>query len=322
MSQRLFENRYERDWQTLEAILDKQLDLSDATNADLPLLYRRACHQLAIAKHRRYSSQLITRLNQLVLKGHHRLYQYSPRFQTRWLRFFVYDFPRSIRSNIKYIWASVALFCLPLLILGFACYLNGDLIYSAIAPEFVAQFEQMYSEDAEKFGRERASDTDWLMFGHYIKNNIGIAFRTFAGGILFGVGSIFFLIYNGLFIGAIGGYVAHIGHGQTFFPFVIGHGAFELTAIVFSGAAGLKLGFSLVDPGEYRRLVALKLAAKEAIVIVYGATLMLIVAAFLEAFWSASSSVPINAKYAVGAIFWLFVIWYCAFSGRAGRYGS
>ncbi len=322
MSQRLFEKRYDGDWQTLEAILDNKIRDSDSTSASLPTLYRRACHQLAIAKHRRYSSQLIARLNQIVLKGHHRLYQYSPRFQTRWLRFFAYDFPRSIRSNIKYVWAAVALFYLPLFILGFACYLNGDLIYSAVDPEFVAQFEQMYNEDAEKFGRERASDTDWLMFGHYIQNNIGIAFRTFAGGILFGIGSIFFLIYNGLFIGAIAGYVAQIGYGQTFFSFVIGHGAFELTAIVFSGAAGLKLGFSLVDPGEYRRLVALKLAAKEAIVIVYGATLMLIIAAVLEAFWSSSSIVPVDVKFAVGAVFWLLVIWYCSFGGRAERYGS
>ena len=321
MSQRLFENKYERDWQTLEAILDKQLERDDAANASLPILYRRACHQLAMAKHRRYSSQLITRLNQLVLKGHHRLYQYNPRYKMRWLRFFVYDFPRSIRANIKYVWAAVALFYLPLFVLGIACYVNGDLIYSVVDPEFVAQFEQMYDEDAEKFGRERESDTDWLMFGHYIKNNIGIAFRTFAGGILFGIGSIFFLIYNGIFIGAISGQVAQNGDGQTFFPFVIGHGAFELTAIVFSGVAGLKLGFSLIDPGEYRRLVALKIAAKEAVVIVYGATLMLIIAAFLEAFWSSSSTVPVNVKYAVGAIFWLLVIWYCAFCGRVERYG-
>ncbi|MEM7469302.1 MAG: stage II sporulation protein M, partial [Pseudomonadota bacterium] len=157
MSQRLFETRYDRDWQTLEAILDKKFDSADSENASLPVLYRRACHQLAIAKHRRYSSQLISRLNQLVLRGHHRLYQYSPRFQTRWLRFFAYDFPRSIRRNANYVWAATALFYLPLIVLGIACYVNGDLIYSLVAPEFVAQFEQMYSDDAEKFGRERAS---------------------------------------------------------------------------------------------------------------------------------------------------------------------
>lgn len=34
------------------------------------------------------------------------------------------------------------------------------------------------------------------MFGYYIMNNIGIAFQTFASGLLFGLGSLFFPCFS------------------------------------------------------------------------------------------------------------------------------
>ncbi|WP_331351678.1 stage II sporulation protein M, partial [Cellvibrio sp. UBA7671] len=82
----------------------------------------------------------------------------------------------------------------------------------------------------------RESSTNIEMFGFYISNNIGVSFRTFASGILFGVGSIFFLVYNGLLMGAVSGHLTNAGFTETFFTFVVGHGSFELTAICISGA--------------------------------------------------------------------------------------
>jgi len=110
------------------------------------------------------------------------------------------------------------------------------MIYSVMGAESVRDFESMYDPENSAMGRERESDTDLLMFGYYIKHNISISFQMFAGGMLFGLGAVFFLFYNGLLLGAAAGHMANIGLGVTFFPFVIGHGAFELTAIVLSGA--------------------------------------------------------------------------------------
>ncbi len=73
------------------------------------------------------------------------------------------------------------------------------------------------------------------MTGFYVYNNIGIAFRCFATGVLFGLGSVFFLVYNGLMIGAVAGLVTAAGHGKNLLTFTCTHGAFELTAIVISG---------------------------------------------------------------------------------------
>ncbi len=311
MKQQLFESHYREDWQQLESLLGGQSD--GCHIAQFPPLYRRLCHQLALAKKRRYSQHLINDLNDLAMRCHHHLYRHNTRFRDQWLRFIIVDFPRTLRANASFIGLSAALFVLPLVILGSLCFANEDMIYSVTSAENVRTYESMYDKQASHFGRERDSGDDVHMFGFYIKNNIGISFQVFAGGILFCLGSIFFLIFNGIHIGAVAGYLARNGYGETFFPFVVGHGAFELTALVFSGAAGLKLGFALVDPGCYDRLTALRIAGRQAVLIVYGSTLMLVIAAFLEAFWSSSSSVAPIFKYGVGAIFWLLVsVYYCS----------
>ena len=88
------------------------------------------------------------------------------------------------------------------------------------------------------------------MFGHYIRNNIGVSFQCFAGGLFAGIGSLFFLAYNGAFGGALAGYLTARGLSSTFYSFVATHSSFELTAIVISGAAGLRIGQALLSPGD------------------------------------------------------------------------
>jgi uncharacterized membrane protein SpoIIM required for sporulation len=319
VKQQDFAARYAADWDELERYLE-QPDARAQDSGDFPRRYRQVCQHLALAKQRRYSTHLIARLNQLALRGHQQLYQHSVRSARErnvWLRFIALDFPRALRANAALIWISLALFGLPGIALGLGCYFNEDLIYSVMDPVEVRHFDAMYEPGRRKIGRERGSDTDLMMFGFYIKHNIGISFQSFAGGILFGVGTVFFMLFNGVMIGATAGHITAQGYLSTFYPFVIGHGAFELTAIVFSGAAGLKLGLALIDPGAHSRSVALRMAGRDAATIMYGVIGMLTIAAFLEAFWSSSATVAVPVKYAVGAALWLAVLSYCIFAGRS-----
>jgi len=84
----------------------------------------------------------------------------------------------------------------------------------------------MYSQSAAAIGRTRDAQNDWVMFGFYIANNIGVAFQCFASGLFAGVGSLFFLAFNGAYGGAIAGYLTEKGLGSTFYPFVVTHAAF------------------------------------------------------------------------------------------------
>lgn len=315
MKQQVFESQHAALWTLMDSILDQpDKNISD----QFPHQYRTLCQHLAVAKSRRYSPHLVARLNRLVLGAHHLLYHHNRDLRPHWLWFVAHGFPAAIRQNRVYIYWSAALFLLPLVALGVSCFFNSELVYSLMDSIQVRHMESMYDPDATVLGRERDSQTDLAMFGFYIYNNIGIGFRTFAGGIAFGLGSIFFLVYNGMVIGGTAGHLTQLGYIDTFYGFVTGHAAFELTAIVLCGAAGLRLGFSLVDPGPLRRVDAVRIAAREAIMIVYGAAIMLVIAAFIEAFWSSSRSIAVEIKYAVGAVMALLLSLYFIFFGRAG----
>ncbi|EAR61229.1 stage II sporulation protein M [Neptuniibacter caesariensis] len=314
MKQIDFDQKYSPIWKSFEADIDNHNGRKAKLDPAFPENYRKICNHLSLARQRHYSEELIDYLNQLVMAGHHALYKQDNRIKLGYIGFALNVFIFTLRKYSKAVWLSTALFIMPGLLMGLACFYDETIIYSLMSPSDVAEFESMYDPSLDKIGRERGSDTDLMMFGYYIKNNIGIAFRTFAGGIFFGLGSVFFLCFNGLYIGAVAGRLTSIGYGVTFYPFVVGHGAFELTAIVFSGAAGLIIGYALINPGQQSRLTALKNAARDAVKIMYGAAFMLLIAAFLEAFWSSSTSLPVELKYAVGAGLWFFVIWLCFLS--------
>jgi uncharacterized membrane protein SpoIIM required for sporulation len=279
-------------------------------------LYRRACEHLALARARSYPAYLVDRLDRLTADAHQVIYQQREFGAGALWRIFSRDFPRAVRADAVYVSIATALFVLPTLVLGVLVYFKPALILSVVDATTAAQFEQMYGAAGESIGRTRDAGDDWTMFGFYIRNNVGVAFQCFASGLAAGLGSIFFLLYNGAMAGAVAGYLAERGLGDTFFSFVVTHGSFELTAIVLSGAAGLKLGYSLLAPGRRTRGQSLIVAANQCVVVIYGVAAMLIVAAALEAFWSSAAWVPSNVKYGVAAVCWLAVFAYLALQGR------
>ena len=115
-------------------------------------------------------------------------------------------------------------------------------------------------KDKEKEGGFRRSDT--MMAGFYIQHNTTIGLQCFAWGLFFGLGSLYELLSNGMILGTVFGHMAVSPNARNFFTFVTAHGPFELTAIVFSGAAGLRLGSGLIDTQGQTRLASLRREAR------------------------------------------------------------
>ena len=325
MKQEAFEARYTDDWHRFEewialmsqgrrAIADSGMRAEIAEG--FPAAYRQVCHHLALARARRYSLGLQQRLNQMALNGHQYLYRARIPVFSAMFRFVVSGFPQAVRKQGRFMLASILLFCVPIAAMATAVALDPDLIYSLLAPGQVSTMEEMYDPANRTLGRERESDTDVYMFGYYIANNIGIGFRTFAGGLLFGIGSMFFLAFNGLYFGAVATHLTKAGFSSTFWPFVSGHSAFELTAIVIFGAAGLMIGMAAIAPGRKSRWHAIRDRALDSMPLVYGGTAMLVLAAFVEAFWSSTTWPPIELKYVVGITLWVLTVAYLVLMGR------
>lgn len=323
MMQSLFEQRHQDSWLSFGERLDALENSRGKSDAGQGFTedYRRICQHLALAQERGYSSHLVEPLEQLAMRGHQQLYRHRSQFTAQLLSFVLAEFPRLVRAEWKLVALASALFFGSLIIMGLLVYGYPDLIYSVVSPAQVNEMETLYDPAARRIGQaaERASSTDWLMFGYYIMHNIGIAFQTFASGLLFGLGSLFFLLFNGLMIGAVAGHLTGVGFSETFWPFVVGHGAFELTGIALAGAAGLKLGWALLAPGPLSRSEALRLAAQTSIRMIGGVIGFLLIAAFIEAYWSAMTWPGATAKYAVGAALWTLVIAYLTLAGRTAH---
>jgi uncharacterized membrane protein SpoIIM required for sporulation len=195
-------------------------------------------------------------------------------------------------------------------------YAKPDLIYHLLDPDQVAEFEEMYDPRAAHYGTPRDTVGDFEAYAFYTSHNVGVALRTFAWGVFAGVGSLALLVFNGIYLGIVAAHITQVGHAVPFFSFVIGHGAFELTAITLAGTTGMKLGWSLVAPGPLPRVAALRETARACLPLIYGAVAMLAVAAVLEAFWSSSRWIAPPVKFAVGAALWAFVAIWLAQGGR------
>ena len=333
MKQSEFENKYEKFWSNLEETLlfdcktnklkdskSSKFKLKSAQYSELgeefPENYRLLCHHLSLSRSRHYSPLLVERLEKLVINAHQIFYKRKTHMLVSVLIYFTSGFSQSVRNEWHWILLSSILFFGTFFGMLITLQYYPDMVYTVISGEQLAQMESMYDPSQDKIGRDRTSGTDFEMFGFYIFNNTSIGLRTFASGLLFGIGTVITLVFNGLTIGGVAGYLTFIGYSSTFWPFVSGHSAMELTAIVLSGAAGFKLAFSIISPGRKSRLRSLTDSAREAIYMMYGVITMFIIAAFIEAYWSSITDIPAIVKYIVGIFNWLLLIMYFVFLGR------
>jgi uncharacterized membrane protein SpoIIM required for sporulation len=300
-----FQTAHEALWTELEQAIrlpERQLDPQRFL-----ALYRACCEHLALAEARGFPSAIIERLSIVTARAHQIVYRQSDFGIARIARVLLNRFPTMVRAHRGYVALSALLLMGPAIALGLTVYHNPDLILSIVDGGTAAKFEKMYDPSNEVLGRLRDAGSNWMMFGFYIMNNIGIAFQCYATGILLGVGSVYYIAMNGAFGGAIAGYVAAAGFGGTFFSFIATHSAFELTAIVLCGAAGLRVGRAVLLPGRLPRAAALELAAKDTSIIVFGSAVMLVIAAAIEAFWSSAAWVTPTAKYSGAAACWILI---------------
>lgn len=330
MNEADFEARHAPEWAALDRTLTppakRKPGAGDGPAAptlpahEVPKAFRRLVAQLALARDRQYRTSLIDQLHQRVVAAH--LAVHGARAERRGgalaqLRdFLVAGFPAEARRQWPYLLVAAIAFFGPFLGAIAVLQVFPDFVHYLMSPEAIAQVQTMYAPGAARYGAPRGADSDVLMFGHYIANNVRIDFQVVAGGAFFGLGTLAALLFNGIFLGAVAGHLTHIGYGENFWGFVAGHSSPELLGLVYAGGAGLMIGHALVAPGRYTRGEALRRAGMPAARLLYGAALMTVIAAVIEAFWSSRTSLPFELKIGFGiALAAVFAI-YLAFGGR------
>lgn len=311
MKQARFEQQHAPLWEAIAAILEDR----SADPAALPALYRRLCQCQALASQRGYSPALGDYLQAQASACHLRLYGAVAERPRALLQSMLVDFPRRVRAEWRLLLvAALALFGVALA-LGLLVWQQPHRAHSFIAPEQLDKYRQMYQPG--RIGLGRGEEGDLQMFGFYIWNNVSICFRTFAGGIFGGLPSLLSLAFNGMHAGVIASWLTMDPATRTnFWSFVVTHSSFELAGLLLAGQSGMRLGLALIAPGRLSRRHALRAASRAMFPVITGAALLTLLAAFVEAFWSASAAVPPSVKYAVGGVCWSALIAFFTLAGR------
>jgi uncharacterized membrane protein SpoIIM required for sporulation len=279
-------------------------------------LYRSACADLMLAEAHDLPRDTVAYLHSLVGRAHNAVYR-SKGFRLKdWGRAIFEEVPRRLRADPMLRIAALTFWGL-FLLTAFVAAAQPGFAIRVLGEDQVEAMETMYERalDGSGGGKEVLGRDDSMMTGFYIWHNAGIGLSCYAWGFLFGIGSLGMLAFNAITLGTVFGHMATVTQAGHFFTFVTAHGPFELTAIVFAGAAGLRLGSGLLVTQGQARMVSLRREARQSLPIIGVSVILFILAAFLEGYVSASP-LPYWSKATIAVFSTLLLAFYVFALGR------
>ena len=317
MSKDYFIDQRKNAWQRLEDLL-KLLNTSSLRGLhrdevrELGRIYRRTASDLAVARAESRDPRLINYLNSLVIRAHGRIYRAEGQGGARIKEFFTRDFPQTFRRTWKYTFVAFSVFAVFSVVAFMGTKLDPEFSeLMGVSPAF----RELFIETKTHWWDD-LNEANQIGASAIATNNIQVTIYTFAFGALFGVGTLFYLAYNGAHIASVLALTYRAGFGNDLLTFMVGHGVIELSCIFIAGGAGLLIGSALLMPGDLSRADALKSRGKEAIKLMMGVAVLLVIAATIEGFIS-PAPIPATIKFSIAAITGLALYSYLLLAGKS-----
>ena len=272
--------------------------------------YQALTADLARARSLGAARETIDQLNRIAVAGHNLLYGHIRLRQSAAPSYGIGNFARVVR---KYAWAvalSAVMFFGPALVSFVAIQFNPSLGYDLVADAFL-EFDPASPDNLHQI----PSLARPVVSSMIISNNIQVTLLAFGFGLTAGIGTTVLLIFNGIHLGSVAGWMVLHGKDRALWGWIMPHGGTELLAICLAGAAGYILASAIVAPGLVRRSSALKNIGPDALTIELGCMVMLVIAGLIEGFVS-PSDISYPSRIAVLAV--SLVLWTVYFLG-AGR---
>lgn len=278
MTETKFISKHEKQWSELESVNTRLVKsgigkLSPREIREFARLFRLVSYHMAYAKTHYPHGRILPYLNRLVGVSHNYFYVRETGAFSDIIRYFTHTFPQTVRETWGYTATAAALFFTGLL---FAALSGG------IWPDVLGNPQMI----ADNLGPPEGWDGTF-MSAFFVTNNTTVAINAFVWGVFAGVGTVYVLIYNGIIMGALFGFLHQSGADMVLaYSLVLPHGVAELAAIFLSGGAGLMLGKGLLLPEQYSRKHSLILHAKKAVILIPGVVLLLVFAAVVEGYFT------------------------------------
>ncbi|MES2445849.1 MAG: stage II sporulation protein M [Bacteroidota bacterium] len=301
MREALFVKQNSDKWKSYETL---QTDNPD----ELAKRFIDITNDLAYAKTFYPKSRTTAYLNGIASLLHQAIYKNKKEEGGRFLRFWKFELPLlffKYRRQLLYSFIFFFVFCS----IGALSAKYDDRFVRLILGDAYVNMTNENIAKGDPFGVYKKTG-EFQMFFQIATNNIWVSFVMIISGVLFSVGPVFYLLRNGIMVGAFEYYFFSKGLGAQSILVIWIHGTLEILTIVVAGGAGLVLGHGLLFPKTYTRLVAFKNSAKDATKIALGIVPILLLAAFFEGYITRHTGMPIWLSISILASSFIFMVWY------------
>jgi uncharacterized membrane protein SpoIIM required for sporulation len=298
-------------WDRLEHLVKRRQKLTGAEIDELVDLYQRVSTHLSMVRTSSTDTMLIGRLSGLVARARAAVTGAHAPLWSEFTRFWTVSFPVVAYRSWRWWLGSATAFLVVAGLIAIWVAGNPDVQATIGTPNELDElvnhnFADYYSENpAGSFALQV-----WV-------NNSWVAAQCIAYAILLGIPIPYVLFQNAANVGVSAGLMFGAGRGDVFLALLTPHGLLELTAVFLAAAAGMRLGWSVISPGDRPRGQVLAEQGRAVVAVAVGLAAVLLVSGLIEALVTPSPLPPV-ARVAIGVAAEIAFLAYVVHFGRKG----
>jgi len=309
---------HRRDWDRLEQLIRRRSGLTGAEVDELVELYQRVTTHLSVVRSSSPDPALVGRLSSLVARARSAVTGAHTPAWKELARFFAAGFPAAVYRSRRWWVPTAVLCCLIAAVVGWWVAVTPEVQATIAAPEEIRELTREGGEFEAYYSSSPAASFAFRVW----TNNAWVAALCLVTGSLLGIPVVLILLQNVVHLGASAGLMAAAGRLDVFFGLITPHGLLELTTVFVAAGAGLRLGWTVINPGPHTRAEALAREGRAAVGIALGLGAVLLVSGVIEAFVT-PSGLPTWARIAIGVVAeTLFLVYVFVLGRRAAQAGE
>ncbi|WP_345036805.1 stage II sporulation protein M [Streptomyces sannanensis] len=314
----VFVTAHRAEWDRLDHLLRRGRRLTGAEADELVALYQRTATHLSLIQSSVPDPMLTARLTQLVARARSAV---TGARRSSWrdaTRFLTAGFPAAVYRS-RHWWIPAALLSTVVAaLIGWWTGTHPEVQAAIAAPAELREMTRPGGEYETYYSSHPAASFAAQVW----TNNAQAAAMCLVLGVFLGIPVIWILFLNMVNLGVGIGLMSSAGRLDTFLGLVIPHGLLELTAVFVAAGTGLRLGWTVIDPGPQTRRTALAERGRSALGMAMGLALVLFVSGVIEGFVT-PSGLPTWARITIGIAAELaFLAYVYVLGGRAARAGD